>query len=279
MVFGEDKIVFEYGAEASTPLTQVFPDTYQLDTRINEGRIAKVSSPKISGNYVIQSYHPPPPKDYDHKYSTWGIRGKDLLILEGYSSVKIKFSALSLEPNPDWGPNLCDWQIRWGPATGDKLYRWLIGSRFTVHPTTKRISATLDAGRLPDGIWFNEAHSNAFSTGNYQSWNSPFTVFDLGGDTIRLMSYWKFDGVNSKLKAWANDQLIMDITSNLDPRSYPEWNNNPVTGGACAFWNGGPYPNVSWGLYQGELSFENLAWYDDLVIATEYIPSSYEVTG
>lgn len=284
--FDTSSIIFEYGAESLT-LPQAFPESYNLDLRISDGRLSIVNSPKISGNKVIQAYHPPPPKDYEHKYNTFGKAEEEIKVQEGYYSCKIVFSDLSLLSNPDWGPYLCDWQIWWGPET--KPFAWWVGSRFSVTPTTKRLQVTLTSGRLPDGTWFNDEHIDVFGVNpryepDHMDWysNELTTLYNLGaGNVVRLMGYWKIDGTDCYAKAWVNDELIMDLGPfKFDPREYPEWYSNSLDGTECVFQSGlgKPVPNVSFGPYQGELSFENKVWYDDIVIATEYIPMSYEVT-
>jgi len=268
-------ILFEY--DGKKPLEEVFASSYNLLPRMQRGQL------KLADGW-IEAYQKPPPKEDDERRSminlgTFGVK-------ELYFSFKIKPTELTFNPTPSNDPwaggfNMSEWALNWGPEANRKWFYWGIKSRFSV-TREKRLRASLGANKMGDGPWFNSTHRDVFGANprdNPETWgNTPLASL---GPEIRCMHYVKFDGNNSSSKAWINDTLIQDLSGlPLDPTVYPEWNNNPYGNGRCAFLDGQvAYPMLEFGLYQSQESFENRVFFKDVVVSTDYIPSSYEVGG
>ena len=211
---------------------------------------------------------------------------------EGYMSWWVYVTSQMASGNPDdWGPTFGGWQTWFGPQEGPTYY-WWTGGRWgtagSASAATIRFQFVYGWGKVPDEHDPNGEATDFSSDAEAieQSWD-PQTIegvslyfADWVSEWVHLQVYWKIGISDGAVKAWFNGNLVADKEGiATDPRAYSEWNSNPATGTQTVFRSDCPdgAPKIGPELYQGENSYENWIWVDDVVAATEKVPESYKV--
>jgi len=292
-----ETIFFEYGAESGVVGTQqgLQPPWDNLrgsGTGGYGGTLEIDDTHARTGSKSIYLYQEPPPKVDADRRVTLQLYGSTTQQHEGYWSFWMYVDNNFVTENPEWGPNLGGFGIRFGPS-GGKLYRWGLGASFHVSSgATKRIWASLGINELTDGIHFSTEADNELDGQWYLDDVIPYYMNDFVGEWVHWQMYFKIDTTlsgNGIHRMWFSapehtpviePTLFQNVTGvNNDPRAYSAWNNPPVGSGPCEFYFKNPdaKPKMSVMLYQGLESFENWMWVDDVVAATEKVPETYGV--
>jgi len=274
-VFGEDTIIFEYGAE-SGELEPPF-DWVQVAGG-SGGYIQTVTSPKRTANRSITFYVAPDgSSDASRRARIWKYQDDfDTKYLEFYLSYWIYFPAedpWTTSDSDGWGTTFGGWSMWFGPS-GESSWSYRTGGSFRMKTGTSRELRYRYSWRD-----FPTDGSDGFTvdTGLYAD-------DELSGVWTQLQHYVKItEGTDSIIRAWVNDDLIFEKTTwtelgftCADPRGYSEWSSQNCRW-ASSTRDG--YPNFKLGLYDDDDSKDNRILIDDIVWSTERVPSSYGVGG
>lgn len=261
-----ERIFFQYGGETGDlqPPWDLVGAHGSGDTT---GSYVQIENSHVrSGSQAIKFYQVPPPKsDAQRRVELRYFNTAK----EMYVSWWAYFPSDSHwnDTASGWGNVLGGWQSFFGPPS--LSYKWYVSGRFGITQTARYI-----VFRYVWGAMAGEPEYSSEASAQNVQWDTPYYIEDYMDQWVHFQVYIKWAKGNSGIvRAWFNNNLVAKLTGiKTDPEGFDEWDAN-----ACVYWSGYSSPFVVVEHYTAETSTESWFWVDDIVAATEKVPSGYRV--